>query len=141
MATPTAEYNFKAPAKSSWAAAYWEGAKRGELVLQYCNDCGAISHPPGPLCTTCLSTDMRYQAASGLGEVYTYTVTTRPMHDEFIADAPYAIAYVRLDEGVTIVSWLRDVEPAPELIGKRVRAVFERIDDDTYLHRFVPEGE
>jgi uncharacterized protein len=140
MAT-TAEYNFKAPAKSSAAAAWWDGAKRGVLVLQHCEDCGAITHPPNAACTTCLSTSQRYEAASGQGEVYSYTVTTRPMHEEFVADAPYVVAYVRLDEGVTIATWLRDVEPGPDLIGKRVRAVFERIDDDTYLHRFVPAGE
>jgi uncharacterized protein len=140
MAT-TAKYDFKAPAKSSAAAAWWDGAKRGQLVLQHCNDCEAITHPPNAVCTTCLSTDQRYEPASGLGEVYTYTVTTRPMHEEFVLDAPYLIAYVRLDEGVTIVSWLRDVEPSPVLIGQRVRAVFERIGDDTYLHRFVPAAE
>jgi len=132
--TPT----YKSPAKSKWSEAYWAGAREGTLVVQKCAECGSITHPPGQVCTTCLSNERTHMALSGLGTIYSYTVTTRPMHDEFVPDAPYVIVYVQLDEGVTIVSWLKEHEATPDLIGLRVRAVFERIDDDTYLHRFVP---
>jgi uncharacterized OB-fold protein len=131
-------HTFKSPAKSKWADAYWEGARRGELVVQRCDDCGTITHPPGQVCAQCLSDKRSHVGLSGLGTVYSYTVTTRPMHEEFAADAPYTIVYVQLDEGVRIVSWLQDAEPTPDIIGTRVRVVFERIDDETYLHRFVP---
>ena len=133
--------SFKSPRKSKWSSAYWEGLQQGKLVFQKCGDCGAWVHPPGPVCTTCLSRNLGYEAVSGRGSVYTYTVTHRPMHAEFEADAPYVIAYVNLDEGINIVSWLRNVEPGPDIIGTRVRAIFERIDDETTLHRFEPDSQ
>lgn len=133
-----APHSFKAPTKSVAATQWWAGASRGAITLQYCGDCGAITHPPGPNCTTCLSTDVTHRDASGLGTIYSYTVTTRPMHEEFVADTPYTIVYVKLDEGVTIVSWLRGVKPTPALIDSRVQVAFEKVDDETYLHRFEP---
>jgi uncharacterized OB-fold protein len=136
----SAVHSFKSPAKTAWAQKWWQGAANGVLVLQTCEDCDAINHPPGPVCTTCLSSNLTHREASGLGEIYSYTVTTRPMHAEFAADAPYTIVYVVLDEGLTIVSWLQGAEPEPSLVGKRVRVVFEQIDDETWLHRFVLDG-
>jgi uncharacterized OB-fold protein len=133
--------SFKSPRKSKWSAAYWDGLQQRKLVFQKCNDCGAWTHPPGPVCTSCLSRNVTHKAVSGKGHVYTYTVTHRPMHAEFQADAPYTIAYIKLDEGITIVSWLRNVEPSPEIIGARVRAIFEVIDSETTLHRFEPDTE
>ena len=130
--------SYKSPAKSKWSDEYWEGATQGKLVVQRCEDCQSITHPPGQVCTTCLSSARGHVALSGLGTIYSYTVTTRPMHEAFAADVPYIIAYVELDEGIRIVSWLRDCEATPQIIGLRVKAVFEKIDDDTYLHRFVP---
>jgi uncharacterized protein len=130
-------HSFKSPTKSTWAQAWWDGAARGVLVLQDCQDCGAINHPPGAVCTTCLSANTGHREASGYGEIYSYTVTTRPMHEEFAADAPYTIVYVVLDEGLTIVSWLQGAEATPDIIGKRVKVVFEQVDAETWLHRFV----
>jgi uncharacterized protein len=130
--------SFKSPKKSKWSMAYWDGLRDGRLVFQKCDDCGAWLHPPGPVCTRCLSRSLSYQPVSGSGRIYTYTVTHRPMHAEFEADAPYVIAYITLDEGITVVSWLRNIEPGPGIIGAQVQAVFERIDEETTLHRFEP---
>ncbi|HSV80472.1 MAG TPA: Zn-ribbon domain-containing OB-fold protein [Ramlibacter sp.] len=132
-------HSFKSPSpKAIHGKPYWDGMRDGKIVIQKCADCGAFTHPPGPRCTSCLSPNREYVALSGLGTVYTYTVTHRAMHEEFKPDLPYVICYVRLDEGLTIVSWLRDVAPQDVRIGMRVQAMFEKIDDETTLHRFRP---
>jgi uncharacterized protein len=138
MTSLESESSFKSPAKSVWGEAYWKGAANGVFVVQRCLDCEAQTHPPGPVCTTCLSSNAGHQELPGTGTVHSYTVTHRPMHEEFKADAPYTIVYVDLDEGPRIVSWLEGVEPGPGIIGSRVRVVFEQVDAETHLHRFVP---
>ena len=134
------EDSFKSPAsRTLHSAAYWDGLERGQIVLQRCGDCGAYTHPPGPLCTACLSPNRTFVPMSGRGTVYTYTVTHRAMHPEFKPDLPYVIVYVKLEEGPMIASWLRGVDPAKDpIIGMPVEAIFERIDARTTLHRFRP---
>jgi uncharacterized OB-fold protein len=139
MSQTADESSFKSPAhRSAHSQAYWEGLANGKLVFQKCRDCGAWTHPPGPACTTCLSTNREFVALSGQGTLYTYTVTRRPMHPEFKVDVPYVIAYVRLSEGPMIVSWLVGIDPGKVEIGIPVTATFEKIDDRTTLHRFRP---
>lgn len=130
--------SFKAPEPGQYSRPFWEALDREALAVQRCEECGHVSHPPGPVCKHCMSDRLEWVELSGEGEVYTYTVVHRAMHPEFDGDIPFVLAYVRLDDGPTIVSWVRDVEPSEELIGLRVRAAFERIDERTVLHRFVP---
>lgn len=131
--------SFKSPQpRSPHSKAYWQGLREGRIVIQKCAACGAFTHPPGPRCTNCLSEDRQYVALGGFGTVYTYTVTRRAMHEEFKADLPYVIAYVRTDEGLMLVTWLKDIAPEDVRIGMRVQACFERIDEQTTLHRFRP---
>lgn len=131
--------SFKSPIPSPYSGRFWEGLRRHAFVVQRCEECGSISHPCGPVCKSCMSDRLAWVELSGEGEVYTYTVVHRAMHPEFEADLPFVLAYVRLDEGPTVVSWLRDVDPAStELIGLRVRATYEKIDERVTLHRFVP---
>lgn len=133
------EETFKSPTiRSPHAKAYWDGLRDHKLVVQKCNDCGAYTHPPGPICTSCLSPNKSHVTMSGHGTVYTYTITHRPMHSEFKEDVPYAIIYVKLEEGPMIVSWLTGVDPQGAKIGMPVEIAFEKIDENTTLHRFRP---
>lgn len=133
------EISFKnPPVRSSHSKQYWEGLLNDKIVLQKCGDCGAFTHPPGPQCTSCLSSNRKYVALSGRGSIYTYTVTHRAMHPEFKKDAPYIIVYVQMEEGIKLASWLTGIDPKDVKIGMQVEAVFEKIDERTKLHRFRP---
>ncbi|MFB9839902.1 Zn-ribbon domain-containing OB-fold protein, partial [Actinoallomurus acaciae] len=35
---------------------FWDGARAGELRIQRCAECGALRHPPGPMCPACHAT-------------------------------------------------------------------------------------
>jgi len=130
---------FKSPqVRSPYSGPWWDGLRDGKLVVQKCRPKRHISHPPGPVCKTCQSGDLEWVELSGTGEVYTATAVHRAMHPDFEPDLPYLLAYVRLDDGPQLATWLKDVELADVRPGMRVRAVFEKIDDRTTLHRFVP---
>ncbi len=132
-------HSFKAPAKRDrFTAAYWAGLREHKLMLQTCKDCGKITHPPGPLCTSCLSDKVEYRPASGRATLYAFTISHRPLHEEFRADLPYVVALVDLDEGVRIMTWIKDCQPEDLRIGMRVEIFFEKITDEVTLHRFRP---
>jgi len=60
-------------------AFFWEGTAVGELRIQRCVTCGALRHPPGPMCPACgEAADGGYTVAAGTGEVFSYVVHHHP---------------------------------------------------------------
>jgi len=45
---------------------YWEGLRRGEIVLKRCNKCGYFIHYPAPVCRQCQSWDIGNAKVSGV---------------------------------------------------------------------------
>jgi uncharacterized OB-fold protein len=101
-------------------APYWDGLREGKFLLKSCRSCGKPHFYPRESCPHCDSADLEWTQASGLGEIYSFTVSVRPAGPAFAADAPYVIAIVALDEGPRMMTWILDA-PANVAIGKRVR--------------------
>lgn len=97
---------------------YFDAAARGELLIGRCQACEAAHFYPRVLCPFCFSDRTDWVPARGTGTVYTYSTMHRGV------PAPYTIAYVTLDEGVTVLTNLVDCDPAAIRIGQRVKAVF-----------------
>lgn len=122
------------PAISDDTRFFWDGLRVGELRIQRCASCGALRHPPRPMCGRCRSLESDHVVASGRGTVYSHVTHHHP---PLPAPAPpFVVVLVELDEGVRLVSNLEGAEPA---IGQRVRAEFYDARDGLWLHRFVPE--
>ena len=75
---------------------------------------------------------------SGRGTIATFTVVHRAPTPAYQAEAPYALAYVELDEGPRMPARLVDVDPATVEIGMPVEVVFDDVDDDLTLYEFRP---
>lgn len=128
---------------ASWETrGYWEGAGRGEIVLQRCRSCGTVQHKPRGVCATCLSGDIEHFAASGQGTIYTFTVTNQNMAKGFAEACPYVMAYVTLDEGPRVLTNIVGCDPDTVIIGMKVTADFatqERDDGEAFaVPRFTP---
>ena len=95
------------PRPSVISAPHWEACKRGELLVQRCQDCGAHVFIPEIACNQCLSENLEWVRSSGRGELYSFTVIHRPQRPEF--EVPYVGAIVELEEGWHMLSNL--VEP------------------------------
>jgi uncharacterized protein len=124
------------PAVNRDTAFFWEGTRAGELRIQRCEDCGALRHPPGPLCTACGSTRRGHVVAVGRGTVYSYVVHHRPPVPG--KDLPLVIVLVELDEGVRMLGELHDADPDWVAVGRPVAARMQRVDDDLTLPAWVP---
>lgn len=118
LTTPYQARDFEAPPVTPETAPYWEAAARGQLLLKYCEACGAVHHYPRSLCPRCGSDRTSWKTSSGRGEVYAVSVTRRG------TPVPYAMAYVRLEDGVTLMSNIVDCDLDAIRIGDLVEAVF-----------------
>lgn len=111
---------------ASWETrGYWEGAGRGELVLQRCAACGTVQHKPRGVCATCLSGEVDHIVASGRGSVYTFTVTHQNGLAPFATNCPYVLAYVQTEEGPRVLTHIVGCEPDEVHIGMAVVADFQ----------------
>ena len=136
----TTEYNkpLPVPINPQLTAPFWEGARRGELVLPRCRTCSTVFFYPRELCPECLSSDLDWVTASGRGRVYSYTIVHQPAHPSFRADSPYLYAIVQLDEGVRMVSNVVDCPHDELAINMPVAAVFDAVTPETTLVKFRP---
>ena len=119
------------PVVSRDTAFFWDGTAAGELRIQRCGGCGALRHPPGPMCPGCGAAKPEYIVAAGTGEVYSFVVQHHPPVPG--KSLPIVVALVRLTEGVRMVGELLHVSPERVRIGLPVRVEFVRVDDTLTL--------
>jgi uncharacterized protein len=119
QAEPSARAAPPKPSVSQDTAFFWEGLARGEILIQQCEACGALRHPPGPACPHCHSLAWRAQRASGLGVVHACVVVHHPKIAPF--DDARPVALIQLDEGVRLVARQLGADESAVRIGERVR--------------------
>ena len=113
----TAQRKIPAPQASPDTQPFWDAATKGQLVIKKCRACGESHYYPRPHCPFCGSDATEWHTTAGTGTLYSYSVMRR-------ADVPYAIAYVTLDEGPTMMTNLVDCDFDRLKIGQRVKVVF-----------------
>jgi uncharacterized OB-fold protein/acyl dehydratase len=117
---------------------FWDGLAEGRLLIQRCAGCGALRHPPGPMCPRCQSLDWDALEASGRGRVYSYVVAHHPAIPPF--EYPHLIALVELEEGTRLVAELAGLRPEEARIGAPVVCEIAEVEPGRWLPRFRPAG-
>lgn len=112
---------------------YWNAAKQGVLRIKRCTACSKVHFYPRALCPYCLS-DTEWIDASGLGTIYSVTVTRKA------GPIAYALAYVTLDEGVSMLTNIVDCDLDTLRIGDRVKLCFKPADGENQVPMFTPVG-
>ena len=118
---------------------FWEGARRGELRIQRCNDCGLHQHYPRLVCSHCGSLDLAWVTASGHGTVHSFTVIRQNGVPPFKERLPFVVALVDLHEpGARILATMPECEPEAAQIGMAVEATFRPAGDELGFVDFTP---
>jgi uncharacterized OB-fold protein len=141
-ALPSAPPGVMRPVTSPDTEFFWAGTAAGELRIQHCDGCGALRHPPGPMCPSCGTMSAGYVVAAGTGEVYSYVVHHHPPVPG--KKLPIVIALVQLPEGVRMTGELLGVGSDQVRIGLPVRAEFVKVDDGLTLPAWrtpLPPGD
>jgi uncharacterized protein len=126
------------PGSTELTAPYWEAAREGRLVVQQCQSCRQVWHPPLPSCPHCHSASLGWHETTGAGTVYTYTVVRHATHFAFADKIPYVLALVELAEGPRLVTAITGCAPDEVRVGLPVRAVFREVADGVTLPYFEP---
>lgn len=123
-----------------WTSWFWTSGADGTLRVQGCDDCGALVHPPAPICPSCRSRSSSPVAVSGRATVVGCTVNVHPWHPSI--EVPYAIAVVALaeDDTVRLTTNITGCDPDEVRIGQQVAVRFEQ-HDDVWLPFFEPTGD
>jgi uncharacterized OB-fold protein len=101
-------------------AQFFEQARQGALTGIRCGGCGALAVPPRALCPECGARRWQTVPLSGEGTIASFTVI-RVAPRGHADDAPYAIAAVRLREGVSLLGRVVDVPFGALAVGLPVR--------------------
>jgi len=119
---------------------FWDGARAGNLMLPWCEDCGQPHFYPRSLCPHCHSTRLSWRPASGRGRLYSYVINHKPARG-FEDKVPYVIASIELAEGPRMLSNLvTDEPPTPESlrIDMEVEVLFDAVTPEVTLPKFRP---
>jgi len=106
-----------------------EMPQRYRLEAGRCKKCGKIYFPPRIVCPRCKSKEFEKIKLADTGKIVTYT-TIRVAPDRFAAQVPYSIAIVELNDNVRITTQVVDCKPEDITIGKTVKLVFRKIQEE-----------
>ncbi|HTV37823.1 MAG TPA: OB-fold domain-containing protein [Xanthobacteraceae bacterium] len=110
---------------------FWNAARERRFVVPTCSACGRAHWYPRAVCPFCGSGDVQWRDASGKGAIYTFSVMRR-------AKEPYAIAYVTLAEGPTMLTNIVDCDFDALAIGQPVSVVFADTENGPPVPMFRP---
>ena len=112
------------------AKQFFERARAGTLTALRCGKCGELSLPPKEFCPACQQRAWQPQTLAGDGTIASYTVIrVAPRHH--VSEVPYAIAVVKLREGVSLIGRIVDIPLERLAIGLPVRFRPLVTDDQT----------
>ncbi len=126
------------PKEDSLTRPYWEGARNKQLLVQHCRACSHLWHPPTPICPKCQAKDYDWQAVSGRGRAYSYTVVHHPAHVAMVDKVPYLVALVTLEEGPRVVANILNTPIEAVEVDMPVSLTFQEIAPGVVLPQFEP---
>lgn len=111
---------------------FWEGTANKQLLIRYCELCDKPHWYPRPICPYCGHQKTFFKQSKGVGTIYSLT----RLHSK--GEAPQSIAYIELDDGVTILSKIVEDDEGVAAIGQRVEVTFFLDSRGLHLPVFKP---
>lgn len=137
--------DFSGPAEDGLDAPHWEGLKDGKLLLQRCLSCARWVWSPRPICPSCHSFEIAWEAVEPVGTVYSWTRTWQPFTRESTGHLPYTVVLVELpDAGSSrVLGVLAHADGVTPTIGATVYGKIEQPLDERHwpLMRWYLDGD
>jgi uncharacterized OB-fold protein len=130
-ATAGASRKIPAPQVLPESQLFWTAADEGRLMIKRCLSCSQVHFYPRDICPHCLSDRTEWLQASGRGTVYSFSTMGK-------GEAAYTLAFVALDEGITMMTNLIDCDPKDVTIGQPVEVVFKPSQGGHAVPMFTP---
>jgi uncharacterized OB-fold protein len=123
-----------APQPNAETQAFCDAAAVGKFLIRTCRSCGKAHWYPRAICPFCDSGETEWVEASGRATIHSYSVMRR-------VPEPYAVAYVTLAEGPTMVTNLVDCDFDKLKIGQPVRIAFTPTENGPPVPTFTPVSD
>jgi uncharacterized protein len=117
------ERSIPAPMTNPETEPFWAAAREGRFLIKRCTACGKAHWYPRAVCPFCMSDKTEWREASGRGEIYSVSVMKR-------APEVYAVAYVTLEEGPTMMTNIVDCDFDALAIGQKVALTWRPTQGD-----------
>ena len=124
------------PVPDEQSKPFWDACNEKKLLVQNCTACNTLQFPPRPACRDCGSDKLEWKQSSGRGHIATYFVVHDGRYARRMADQPYNVAIVTLDEDprVNFYGNLPGVPPHQVPVGAAVEVVFEEVVPGQLIH-------
>jgi uncharacterized OB-fold protein len=132
------EYNLPLPVITTLSKEYWDGCKENKLLYQHCRDCDEVIFFPKYLCPNCMGHNLEWLESKGKGKIVTFTVTYESAPPAFMAEMPYAVAIIEMDEGYRIMSNIIECDFDTLECEMPVEVVFDPVTPEVTLPKFKP---
>lgn len=126
-----------APPLTARTEQYWRSGADGKLRIARCQSCEYYLHPPLPVCSQCHGRTISFEAVSGKGTIWSYTINRYQWSKGL--KPPYIVAEVELleQEGLKIVTNVVGLNVEDAEIDMQVHVEFEQAGD-AYIPVFRP---
>lgn len=121
-----------APSVNLESKPFWDACAEGKFLIKRCKDCKEPHYYPRALCPYCFSANTDWEETKGVGEIYTYSVMHRS------PTGPYAIGYVKMNEGVHVLTNFVDCDFKALKIGMKVKVLFQPTEGGPPVPVFAP---
>lgn len=122
---------YPAPDVDAETQPFWDAAADGRLLIKRCEACDELHYPPRALCPYCFG-ETRWEQALGEGVIYTFSIMRKS------PTGPFAIGYVTLIEGVSLLTNFVDCAFDTLAIGQRVKVRFAATEGGPPIPVFAP---
>ena len=122
---------YPAPVTGPESKPFWAAASEGRFLLKHCDDCSRNHWYPRALCPFCMSARTSWVESAGRGTIYSFSVMRR-------VKVPYALAYVKLDDGPTMLANVISADLDHLAIGSAVTLMFVPAEGGGKIPVFQP---
>lgn len=126
------------PPIDPWTAPYWAAAREHRLLIQQCSVCGQHIFYPRRNCPFCFADEVAWVEASGRGKIVSFSIVQNNAPSAFVADMPFVISIVRLDEGVQMMTNIVECDLDALHCEMPVTVTFEKLTETVTLPKFKP---
>ena len=127
----------KPPVTNVETQRFWTATAEGRIELPRCTQCSLVIWYPRAICPDCQSTDLVWETMAGTGSVYSFSIARGGVGRRWKEHLPFVVAYVRLDEGPTMLTNIVDCDVEDVAIDMAVHAVFDDTGEGSSLVRFA----
>ncbi len=136
MADATAD--FERRTGGEWWLPYWAAGRARELRFQRCSACKTWRHPPGPMCSSCLSLESEWAKASGRATLVSWVVVHPPVLPAWKERTPFVVVLVECEEGVRTMGNLLGATAADLRMDMRMVVDFAPSPDGDLVPQWRP---